>query len=241
MCKLGVNIDHIATLRNARGQNQPDLIEAVRILEECNVDSITMHLREDRRHIKDKDLFLVKKRTKLPINLEIAPTLEMIKIAKLLNPRSVCFVPERREEITTEGGLDVASNFHKLKNFLKFFKSSDIEIAFFIEPIKKQIDALIDLNVKHVEFHTGAYSHSKNKKTLKENLLNLSSSVEYASKLGINCNAGHGLNFENVSAIASIPGIKELNIGHFIIADSIFNGLKTSVLKMKSKIDESLK
>ncbi len=241
MCKLGVNIDHIATLRNARGQNQPDLIQAVRILEECNVDSITMHLREDRRHIKDKDLFLVKKRTKLPINLEIAPTLEMIKIAKKLNPRSICFVPERREEITTEGGLDVAFNFKKLKNLLKFFKTSDIEVAFFIEPIKKQIDALIDLNIKFVEFHTGAYSRSKNKKTLKENLLNLSSSVEYASKLGINCHAGHGLNFDNVSAIASIPGIKELNIGHFIIADSIFNGLKNSILKMKSKIDESSK
>lgn len=238
MCKLGINIDHIATLRNARGENHPNLIQAVRVLEECNVDSITMHLREDRRHIMDEDLFLIKKHTNLPINLEIAPTLEMVNIAKKLKPRSICFVPEKREEITTEGGLDVVSNFKKIKNLLNYFKTTDIELAFFIEPNKKQIDALVDLNVKFVEFHTGAYAVSKTKKVLRENLLSLSSSVEYASNLGITCHAGHGLNFDNVSAIARIPNIKELNIGHFIIADSIFNGLKTSVLTMKSKMVE---
>tara|TARA_B100001248_G_C27275807_1_gene405285 strand:- start:15 stop:740 length:726 start_codon:yes stop_codon:yes gene_type:complete len=238
MCKLGVNIDHIATLRNARGENHPNLIQAVRVLEECNVDSITMHLREDRRHIMDEDLFLIKKETNLPINLEIAPTLEMVNIAKKLKPRSICFVPEKREEITTEGGLDVVSNFKKIKNLLNYFKTTDINIAFFIEPSKKQIDALVDLNIKFIEFHTGAYALSKSKKILKENLISLSNSVEYASNLGITCHAGHGLNFDNVSAVARIPNIKELNIGHFIIADSIFNGLRTSVLTMKSKMVE---
>ena len=239
MCKLGVNIDHVATLRNARGQNHPNLIDAVRVLEKCNVDSITMHLREDRRHIKDEDLFLIKGKTHLPINLEIAPTLEMVNIAKKLKPRSVCFVPEKREEITTEGGLDVVSNFKKIKNILTYLDKSNIEIAFFIEPCEKQINALIELNIKFIEFHTGAYAISNNDKVKKKNLSILSDSVEYAHKFGINCHAGHGLNFNNVSAIVNIPNIKELNIGHFLIADSIFNGLENSILKMKTIIRDS--
>ncbi len=237
MCKLGINIDHIATLRNARGENHPDPLIAVRILEQCRVDSITMHLREDRRHIKDKDLFLIKNKAKLPINLEIAPTEEMKDIAQKLNPRSVCFVPEKREEITTEGGLDVKSNIKKLERLTNSLTKSGIKVACFIEPDFSQIKALNSIGLRILEFHTGKYAVSNTDAIRNKNFSIIKDSVEFAHELGFDCHAGHGLNYDNVSLIASIPQIKELNIGHYLIGDAVFNGLKNSVLKMKEIIE----
>ena len=241
MCKLGINIDHVATLRNARGQSHPDPLEAAMILKESKVDSITMHLREDRRHIKDKDLFLIKDRVDLPINLEIAPTEEMTKIAIDLGPRSVCFVPEKRMEVTTEGGLNVMSNMMKIEKLLNLLSNSKIKIACFIEPDFNQIDSLKSLGVKILEFHTGSYADAKTTKIMENKLNLIQEAAKYAAELGFDCHAGHGLNYENVTNIASIKEIKELNIGHFIIGESIFRGLKNSILKMKDIINAARK
>ena len=241
MCKLGINIDHVATLRNARGQRHPDPIKAAMVLKECNVDSITMHLREDRRHIKDDDIFLIKNKVDLPINLEIAPTEEMTKIALRLNPRSICFVPEKRMEITTEGGLNVKSNIIKMEGLLNLLSNSKIDVACFIEPDLNQIDSLKSLGIKTLEFHTGSYADSKTTKIMEKKLSLIQDAAIYATELGINCNAGHGLNYDNVYNIASIKEIRELNIGHFIIGEAIFSGLKNSILKMKEIINTARK
>ena len=241
MCKLGINIDHVATLRNARGQSHPDPLDAAMILKECKVDSITMHLREDRRHIKDNDIFLIKDKVDLPINLEIAPTEEMTKIAINLNPRSVCFVPEKRMEVTTEGGLNVKLNMMKIEKLLNLLSNSKIKIACFIEPDFSQIDSLKSLGVKILEFHTGSYADAKTTKMMENKLHLIKEAAKYATELGFDCHAGHGLNYNNVSKIASIKEIKELNIGHFIIGDSIFMGLKNSILKMKDIIKAARK
>ena len=241
MCKLGINIDHVATLRNARGQIHPDPLKAAMILKECKVDSVTMHLREDRRHIKDDDIFLIKDKVDLPINLEIAPTEEMTKIALRLNPRSVCFVPEKRMEVTTEGGLDVKSNMHNIERLLNFLSNSKIEVACFIEPNFNQIDSLKSLGIKTLEFHTGSYADSRTEKIMNEKLSLIKDAAQYAEELGFDCHAGHGLNYDNVHNIASIKEIKELNIGHFIIGESIFSGLKNSILKMKEIIKTARK
>ncbi len=241
MCKLGINIDHVATLRNARGQTHPDPLAAAMILKECKVDSITMHLREDRRHIKDDDIFLIKDKVDLPINLEIAPTEEMTRIALNLNPRSVCFVPEKRTEVTTEGGLNVKSNMMKIEKLLNFLSNSKIKIACFIEPSIIQINCLKSLGIETLEFHTGSYAHAKTTKTMENKLYLIKEAANYATELGFDCHAGHGLNYKNVSNIASIKEIKELNIGHFIIGESIFRGLENSILKMKEIIKEARK
>ena len=237
MCKLGINIDHVATLRNARGETHPDPLRAAKILKECRVDSITMHLREDRRHIKDDDIFLIKDKVDLPINLEIAPTEEMTKIALRLNPRSICFVPEKRMELTTEGGLNVKSNIIKIEKLLNLLSNSKIKVACFIEPDLNQIDSLKSLGIRTLELHTGAYADSKTTKIMKEKLSLIKDAAEYAEELDFDCHAGHGLNYDNVHNIASIKEIKELNIGHFIIGDAIFSGLKNSILKMKDIIN----
>ena len=241
MCKLGINIDHVATLRNARGQFHPDPLKAAMILKECEVDSITMHLREDRRHINDDDLFLIKDKVDLPINLEIAPTEEMTKIALKLNPRSVCFVPEKRMEITTEGGLDVKSNMIKIGKLLNLFSNTKIKVACFIEPSIIQINCLKSLGIETLEFHTGSYADAKIEKDIEKKLLLIKESAAYASDIGFDCHAGHGLNYDNVYKIAAIKEIKELNIGHFIIGQAIFSGLKDSILKMKKIIKEARK
>ena len=237
MCKLGINIDHVATLRNARGQFHPDPLKAAMILKECEVDSITMHLREDRRHINDDDLFLIKDKVDLPINLEIAPTEEMTEIALRLNPRSVCFVPEKRMEVTTEGGLNVKSNMIKIERLLNLLSNSKIKVACFIEPDFNQIDSLKSLGIKILEIYTGSYADAQTTEIMKKKLSLIKQAVQYATELGFDCHAGHGLNYDNVFNIASIEEIKELNIGHFIIGESIFSGLKNSILKMKKIIN----
>ena len=241
MCKLGINIDHVATLRNARGQFHPDPLKAAMALKECNVDSITMHLREDRRHINDNDIFLIKDKVDLPINLEIAPTEEMTKIALRLNPRSICFVPEKRMEVTTEGGLNVKSNAIRIEKLLNLLSNSKIKVACFIEPDFNQIESLKSLGIKTLEFHTGSYADANNLKIMKQKLFLIQEAAQHATQLGFDCHAGHGLNYDNVYNIASIKEIKELNIGHFIIGEAIFSGLKNSISKMKEIINAARK
>ena len=241
MCKLGINIDHVATLRNARGQFHPDPLKAAMALKECKVDSITMHLREDRRHIKDDDIFLIKDKVDLPINLEIAPTEEMTKIALRLNPRSICFVPEKRMEVTTEGGLNVKSNAIRIEKLLNLLSNSKIKVACFIEPDFNQIESLKSLGIKTLEFHTGSYADAKTLKIMKQKLFLIKEAAKYATQLGFDCHAGHGLNYDNVYNVASIKEIKELNIGHFIIGEAIFSGLKNSISKMKEIINAARK
>ena len=239
--RLGVNIDHVATLRNARGGSHPEISLAAKIAENAGADLITVHVREDRRHVNEEDLKSILDVIKIPLNLEIAANPEMIAIANKYKPHSVCFVPENRKEITTEGGLDVLKNFEKLRTLLKDISSNDINVSFFIDPDKEQLSATKDLGVKIIELHTGSYAHAVTKKMdIELELTKIQDAVRLADNFNINCHAGHGLNFENVSLIASIPNIKELNIGHFLIGDAIFNGLQNSILKMKKIIKEAI-
>tara|TARA_B100001093_G_scaffold338650_1_gene323426 strand:+ start:9367 stop:10104 length:738 start_codon:yes stop_codon:yes gene_type:complete len=238
--KLGVNIDHVATLRNARGGNYPDVITAAKIAEQSGADSITVHLREDRRHINENDLENLLSNINIPLNLEIAAKQETIEIALNNKPKSICFVPENRQEITTEGGLDVKNNFNYLKEIIDPVLKTDIEVAVFVDPSKEQLQATKELGVKTIELHTGAYANAfENKLNIEFELDKLRSNAFLANKLLLNCHAGHGLNFDNVVSIAKISNILELNIGHFIIADSIFNGLKKSIQKMRTIINEA--
>ena len=240
--RLGVNIDHVATLRNARGGSHPEISLAAKIAENAGADLITVHIREDRRHVNEDDLKSILDIIKIPLNLEIAANSEMIAIANKYKPHSVCFVPENRKEITTEGGLDVSKNFNKLKKLLNELSGNDINVSFFIDPDREQLIATRDLGVKIIELHTGAYAHSFNRKIDMEfELKKLTNIVELANDFNINCHAGHGLNFKNVSLIATIPNIKELNIGHFLIGDAVFNGLECSIIRMKKIIKEAVK
>ena len=240
--RLGINIDHVATLRNARGENYPKVTEAARIVEKSGADLVTVHVREDRRHINEKDLGKILNVINIPVNLEIAANSEMVKIAIEHKPKYVCFVPEKRQEVTTEGGLDVINNFDKLKKFLKSFSNNNINVAFFVDPNKDQLVATQKLGVKTIEFHTGSYANAFLKKNNVElELKKITESTAFAKQLGLNCHAGHGLTYDNVSSIASIKDIVELNIGHFIIANSIFDGLENSILKMRNIISEAIK
>ncbi len=240
--RLGINIDHVATLRNARGENYPEVIEAAKIVEKSGADLVTVHVREDRRHVNEKDLGDILNVVNIPVNLEIGANSEMVDIAIEYKPKCVCFVPEKRQEITTEGGLDVVNNFDKLKKILKSFSNHNINIAFFIDPDKDQLIATQKLGVKTIEFHTGSYANAFIKKNNVElELKKITESTAFANKLGLNCHAGHGLTYDNVSSIVSINHIVELNIGHFIIANSIFEGLENSILKMRKIISETIK
>lgn len=236
--RLGLNIDHVATIRNARGQNHPCPLKAAVIAEKCKVDGITIHLREDRRHIKDSDLKIIKKSIKLPINLEMAATKEMLDIALEIKPHAVCIVPEKRREVTTEGGLDVEKNKKNLQKIISKLKKNKIKVSIFIDPNKKQILESKKIGADIVEIHTGEFcrifENNKNKaikilKTIKE-------CVEYANSLNLECHAGHGLNYETANIISKIKEIKELNIGHFMIGESIFEGLEEVIKKMKKSI-----
>lgn len=240
--KLGVNIDHVATLRNARGGNYPNVVQSAKVAEKSGADSITVHIREDRRHINETDLENLLDTINVPLNLEIAAKEETVAIALKNQPKSVCFVPENRQEITTEGGLDVKKNFNHLKQMIDPMLKTDIKISLFIDPSEEQLYATKDLGVNTIELHTGAYANAFEKNIDLEFELNrLQSSAMLAEDLSLNCHAGHGLNFENVVSIAKIKNILELNIGHFIIADSIFNGLQNSIQKMKKIINEASK
>lgn len=238
--RLGVNIDHVATIRNARGGNLPELSRAAKIVESSGADLLTVHLREDRRHINEIDLETILNTINIPLNLEIAANPEMVLIAKKYKPHSVCFVPENRQELTTEGGLDVCLNFNYLKKIISPLLQSEINVALFIDPNIEQLIATHKLGIKTVEFHTGAYANAfLNKDKVELELKKIRESVKYAKEHNINSHAGHGLNYENVSLIASIPNIHELNIGHFLIGEAIFEGLKKSILKMRHVIKEA--
>ena len=238
--RLGVNIDHVATIRNARGGNLPELSRAAKIVESSGADLLTVHLREDRRHVNEIDLETILNTINIPLNLEIAANPEMVLIAIKYKPHSVCFVPENRQELTTEGGLDVCLNFNYLKKVISPLLQSEINVALFIDPNIEQLIATHKLGIKTVEFHTGAYANAfLNKDKVELELKKIRESVKYAKENNINSHAGHGLNYENVSLIASIPNIHELNIGHFLIGEAIFEGLKKSILKMRHVIKEA--
>lgn len=236
LLRLGVNIDHVATIRNARGGEHPDPIRAVRAVEAAGGDGITVHLREDRRHIRDTDLDAIMSGIRLPVNLEMAATEEMLAVALRHNPHAVCIVPERREERTTEGGLDAAGQHNHLAPIVTRLSEAGIRVSLFIEPDTRQIDAAIRLRVPVVEFHTGKYAHSEGVERETE-LRRISDAVALAAKNGIESHAGHGLTFENVQPIAAIPQIAELNIGHYLIGEAIFIGLEESVRKMRTLMD----
>jgi len=233
---LGVNIDHIATLRNARGGNEPDVLAAALICQDIGVHGITIHLREDRRHIKDDDLAKIISEVKCNINLEMAATSEMQKIALDAKPQYCCIVPENRKEVTTEGGLDVASQLEKITEFVKPLVESDIKVSLFIDPDKEQIIAAAKTGAPYIELHTGRYSEAFGTNSEEHEFLKLKESAKLAQSLGLKVNAGHGLNYENVSRMHEIPDIKELNIGHSIISKAVFIGLKHAIIEMNNLI-----
>ena len=238
--RLGVNIDHVATVRNARGGNHPDPIRAARIVQKAGADGITAHLREDRRHIKDRDIELLREEIDLPLNLEMASTNEMLDIALKVLPNAVCLVPEKREERTTEGGLDIAGNIKKFEPFVRQLNSAGIRLSLFIEPDRTQLDASKTLGAPVVELHTGAYCLEKVGSMEQSNALTqIMDSASYAEKLGIECHAGHGLDFSTVEKIAAIPNIAELNIGHFLIGEAIFEGLEQSINRMRAVMENA--
>ena len=228
--RLGVNIDHVATLRNARGVNYPSPLEAAKIVKKAGADQITIHLREDTRHINEKDSFNIIKKIKMDINLEIAPIDRMIKFAIKNKPNYVCLVPEKRKEITTEGGINL-DNINVIKSINKL-KKNNIKTCLFIDPNIQNIKKCNKLGVKYIEIHTGSYANKISKKNKKLELNKIIKCAKLAKKFNINCHAGHGLNFNNVIPIIKIQEIRELNIGHFIISHSIFFGLEKSIKMM---------
>jgi len=235
---LGVNIDHVATLRQARGTPYPRPAEAVAIVEQAGADSITVHLREDRRHIQDGDLDAINEVMRTHMNLECAVTDEMLSIAVAVSPSDVCLVPEKREELTTEGGLDVAAQLHKVRDACARLSESGIRTSLFIDPDPAQLDAALEAGAPVVELHTGSYADSEGIAQQKE-LARIANAAAYGNKLGLVVNAGHGLHYGNVAAIARIPEIVELNIGHAIISRAIFDGLKIAVSEMKRQMSEA--
>ena len=235
MTTLGVNIDHKANVRQARKTLEPDPVQFAFLAEIGGADSITVHLREDRRHIQDRDVFLLKETIKTKLNLEMAATEEMLEISKKLLPNYVTLVPEKREEVTTEGGLDVKNNFKYLKNFVASLKDSNIEVSAFIDPLSDQINYSKEIGFDFIELHTGKYAELSGYDQYVE-LQKIIESTHEANDLGLVVNAGHGLNYNNVKKIASINNMNELNIGHSIVARALAVGLEKSVREMKSLI-----
>ena len=230
---LGVNIDHVATLRQARGTRYPDPLQAARDAEQAGADSITMHLREDRRHIQDRDVRMVMDTKETRLNLEMAVADEMIRFAELLQPEDCCLVPERREELTTEGGLDVSGNSRMVSAAVDRLKSKGSRVSLFIDADRNQIDAAVDTGAPVIEIHTGHFADADGIDEQRRELTKIVEATEYALGRGLQVNAGHGLHYHNVQLISSIPGITELNIGHAIIARAIFTGLTEAVREMK--------
>ena len=233
---LGVNIDHVATLRNARGTNYPEPVHAGLLAEQSGADSITVHLREDRRHIKDRDVEILAQTLTTKLNLELAVTQEMIDIGCRIKPDFVCLVPEKREEITTEGGLDVISHLDDVSRAVKTLQDRGIKVSIFIDADPRQLDAAQQTGAEMIEIHTGAYA---DKPDTSKQLATIIRAVEHGVDLGLQVNAGHGLHYHNVKPIAAIPGVVELNIGHAIIARSVFSGLADAVREMKRLMIEA--
>jgi pyridoxine 5-phosphate synthase len=231
--ELGINIDHVATLRNARGTVYPDPIKAARLAEEAGADLITLHLREDRRHIKDADLIALRPLIKTRMNLECAVTPEMLDIACKIQPHDVCLVPEKREEVTTEGGLDVIGHFDAVKAATTQLNNAGIRVSLFIDPDEKQIKAAKDCGASVIELHTGRYADETGVAQLVE-LERIKKAAQYGASIGLRVNAGHGLNEDNVLPIAAITELSELNIGHAIVAEAVFKGWQKAITDMKS-------
>ncbi|TAH33146.1 MAG: pyridoxine 5'-phosphate synthase [Alphaproteobacteria bacterium] len=236
--RLGVNIDHVATLRNARGGQYPDILRAAEASIQGGADSITVHLREDRRHIKDADVVLLREKTRVPMNLEMAMTPEMLDIALRVKPHAVCLVPEKRAELTTEGGLDLVNMDLEFSDMVMRLQAAKIQVSAFIDANVMQVSSAKDLGIKVVEFHTGQYAHSKPEQQ-QEWAAEIARVADHAVKMGVTCHAGHGLNYDNVGLIAAIPQITELNIGHFLMAESMFIGLTGAVRHMRFVMDQA--
>lgn len=236
---LGVNIDHVATVRNARGTYYPEPVHAALMAEQAGADGITVHLREDRRHIIDRDVFILKDTIATRLNFEMAVTSEMLAIACKLQPHFSCLVPEKREELTTEGGLDVAGQLSRIADAVKQLQTADILVSLFIDADKLQIDAAAAVGAPYIELHTGKYAEAKTSAEQQLELARIREAAAYAASLGIIVNAGHGLHYHNVQPIAAIPEIYELNIGHALIARAIFTGLGPAVSEMKRLMVEA--
>lgn len=232
--ELGVNIDHVATLRNARGTVYPDPIRAALLAEKAGADGITLHLREDRRHIKDEDVRAIRPLLTTRMNLESAITSEMIDFACEIKPQDICLVPERREELTTEGGLDVIRHFDLVKKAVKQLQRENIRVSLFIDSEKEQILAAKEAGAPVIELHTGAYAEAADEKNMQAELDRIKQGVKEGISIGLKVNAGHGLHYQNVQAIAAIAGISELNIGHAIVSHAIFSGWENAVREMKA-------
>ena len=236
--RLGVNIDHVATVRNARGGDNPDPVRAAKLAQEAGADGITAHLREDRRHISDADIEALSRSLRIPLNLEMAATEEMLAIALRHKPHAACIVPEKREERTTEGGIDCITGFNRLKPIVGKLTDAGIRVSMFIEPDRKQIDAAHNLGAPVVELHTGAYANARGpaRDKLLEKIVH---AAEFGHDLGLEIHAGHGLTYDNVGPIAAIPHIVELNIGHFLIGEAIFVGLMNAIARMRNAVNEA--
>ncbi len=241
--RLGVNIDHVATIRNARGGGHPDPVRAARQAAAAGADGITAHLREDRRHISDDDISRLSESIDLPLNLEMAATEEMLQIALRHRPHAGCIVPEKRQEVTTEGGLDAAGGLDELRPYCERLSEAGIRVSLFIDPDRIQLEAAKELGVPVVELHTGAYCHAfledRGGTRTKTELARLVSAAEMAGLLGLECHAGHGLTFDTVGPVAAIPDVMELNIGHFLVGEAIFCGLDSSIKRMRSLMDQA--
>jgi pyridoxine 5-phosphate synthase len=236
---LGVNIDHVATLRNARGTKYPDPVHAAEIAERAGADGITIHLREDRRHIVDRDVRILRETLQTRMNLEMAVTDEMVSIALETRPEFVCLVPEKREELTTEGGLDVVGQLEKIKAATTKMAEVGIKVSLFIDADREQIDAAKATGAPYIELHTGHYADAKTEEDQQDELKKIAAAASYADDLGIVVNAGHGLTYHNVAPIAALPEIYELNIGHSIMGRAMFDGLQKSVADMKAIMTEA--
>lgn len=234
MIKLGLNIDHVATLRQVRGARYPNVVRAALVCEEAGADAITLHLREDRRHIQDRDVEILRSMLQTRMNLESAVTDEMINIALRIKPHDLCLVPERREELTTEGGLDVVRHFDSVKRATERCLEADIRVSLFVDADEGQLDAARKLGAPVVEIHTGKYADADSVAEREHELERIRRAVKHAHALGLQVNAGHGLNYHNVLPIVAIPNICELNIGHAIIAEAVFIGLEQAVKNMKA-------
>jgi pyridoxine 5-phosphate synthase len=232
--RLGVNIDHVATLRQVRGVTYPDPVQAAFKAIRGGADGITLHLREDRRHIQDSDVYTFKETLNVPMNLEMAATEEMVAIAESVQPTYVCLVPEKRHELTTEGGLDVAAQISYMREVCVRLSDAGVVVSLFIDPVKSQIDAAKESGATTIELHTGVYAEAHNLPHCKAELKRIIEAAEYADSLGLIVNAGHGLHIENVQAIAAIPVMNELNIGHSLVARALFIGMQRAVEEMKA-------
>src|SRR5712691_893944 len=236
MIRLGVNIDHVATLRQARGTTYPDPIQAALLAEQAGADTITQHLREDRRHIQDKDVIVLRRKLHVPMNLELAATREMLQFARRIRPQHACLVPERRLERTTEGGLNVLKHFRRIKDACMVLEDAGVRVSLFIIPDLGQLEAAKAAGAPDVEIHTGHYAVASTAGKQEKQLKRIRAAAAYGNKLGLQVNAGHGLHYQNVQKIAALPHIAELNIGHAIVAYALFSGWQQAVRKMKAII-----